>query len=156
MMSPVLRRRRMGSAAGRTARCALAVAALAVTAAGCASPRNSLGTSSSPCYQALPVAISAIKSPGTLVGIRLLGQKQLSRLPRLEAVIDTRAGRKVNNVCAVEFHGSFNSAIVEKPFGQAGSKSNRSYAVVLVATPSNKLLGTIVLAHQPLGFRHEI
>ena len=130
-----------------------AVVLAVVVTGGCASPRNSLGTSSSPCYQALPVAEQAVHHTGTLSGIRLIGTKVLDTLPRLRATVESRGGTGVRNVCVVSFHGSFQRAAVQKP---AGTHPSGPYAIVVVTWPGNELLGTVILVHQPLRFHHEV
>ena len=129
---------------------------LAGAAAGCSSPRNALGTSSSPCFRAVPVASDAVKHRGTLAGIRLVGSKQLARRPHLHELLSARAGHHVVALCIVSFHGRFRLDQVERPFGHAPPSGTGTYAVVVVSSPQNRLLGTLVLAHQPLPLRHEV
>lgn len=136
---------------------AVAVAlALSATLAGCTAARNTLGTTSSPCFRAVAVASSAVEHRGTLAGVRLLGTKELAKRRRLEALLSARAGHNVRNVCLVAFHGQFRLDQVHNVFGHGPRTGVGTYAVVAVSTPQNKLLGTLVLSHVPLPFRHEV
>lgn len=123
---------------------------------GCTAARNSLGTSSSPCFRAVPVASEAVKDQGRLAGVRLLSSRDLDKRPRLRDVLSTRAGRQVRTVCAVAFTGSFRIGDVHDPIGHGPVGGEGTFAVVCVSTPQNKLLGTIVLSRSPLPFRHNV
>lgn len=131
--------------------CLVAMAALA----GCTSPRNTLGTNSSPCYKAIPVAAGAVGHHGTFVGIRLLSSRQVSTKSRLDQLLDARApGEK--NVCVAAYHGTFRQDEVERPFGNGPASGSGPIALVVVSSPQNRLIGTIVLARVPLPLRHEV
>ncbi|MHB8330063.1 MAG: hypothetical protein ACYDD6_10650 [Acidimicrobiales bacterium] len=150
-----------GGSSGRRGRgtlrvLALALAVPAATLAGCTSARNTLGTSSSPCFRALPVATEAVGDSGTLAGIRLVGPRELDRHMRLRQLLGARAGGGVTNVCVVSFHGRFRLDQVQRPLGAAPPGGTGQYAVVVVSTPQNRLLATFVLSRVPLPLRHEV
>ncbi|MHB8680559.1 MAG: hypothetical protein ACYDA2_00480 [Acidimicrobiales bacterium] len=132
----------------------MAVSGLAAT--GCGSPRNSLGTTSSPCFRAVPVASEAVKDRGKLAGVRLVGPKTIDAYPRLRAVVQRRAGSHIRSVCVVSFHGQFRLDQVRDPIGHAPPGGTGIVALVLVSSPQNRLLGTLVLEHEPLPLRHEV
>lgn len=133
----------------------LALASAGVSA-GCVSPRNVLGTTSSPCFRAVPVASEAVRDNGRLAGVRLFGSKTIDGYPRLRAVLDQRAGRHVTSVCVVSFHGQFRLDQVQDPIGRAPAGGTGRVALVLVSDPQNKLLGTLVLTREPLPLRHVV
>ncbi len=129
---------------------ALAGCALAVTTlSGCTSARSSLGTSDSACYLALPSATQAVGSHGKLVGVHLFTLMSLRQhAPQLFEALAQSPSRQ--RVCVIGFAGTFSSTSVVKP---RGLSSGRLAAVVLI-TPSNRLLGTVLLSHPPLHFGH--
>ena len=135
----------------------LGSALVAATAlSGCVTARNALGTSSSPCFKAVPVASDAVHDDGTLAGIRLFSGSQIDRYLHLRQVLEQSAGGPVTQVCVASFHGQYSSSDVSKPFGRAATGGTGKVAVVFVAYPTNKLLGTIVLSREPLPLRHVV
>ena len=142
------------------ARAALGVAAGALAfvgaLSGCTAARNTLGTSSSPCFRAVPVASEAVHDRGTLAGVRLLSSRDLDKRPKLRAVLSTRAGQQVRTVCAIAYTGVFRVGEVQDPIGHGPMGGEGTFAVVCVSTPQNQLLGTIVLSRSPLPFRHNV
>lgn len=142
----------------RRARLLMAAASLGALSAlgGCTSARNALGTSSSPCFRAVPVASEAVHDRGTLAGIRLVGQKEIDSRRRLRELVQGVAGPAVHDVCVVSFHGQFRLDQVEKPFGAAPPGGSGPVALVVVSTPQNQLLGTLVVDHEPLPLRHNV
>lgn len=129
----------------------LVVVTLAVCLlAGCTSARNSLGTSDSSCYLALPSAKQAAGPHSKFIGVHQFTLSSLHRKdPRL---FDFLTGVKPTSqrVCIIEFSGSFTHASVQKPLG----KSSGRLAVVISEAPSNHLLGTVIFHHPPLDFAH--
>ena len=105
---------------------ALVVAASLLTA--CSAARTGQGTSSESCYLALPTASEAVGDHGHLVDHVPKGQ----------------------NVCIVAYTGKFDKAMVSKPLG----RPTGTLAVVVVTTPANKLLGTLILTKIPVRFQH--
>ncbi|MDE3085819.1 MAG: hypothetical protein KGJ77_03550 [Acidobacteriota bacterium] len=146
----VFRRRRR--AAGVLSAVALSVLSLSA----CAAPRDTLGTKSSACFRAVPVATDAVRDRGTLSGVRLLGSKDLDRRPRFRSLLEARAGRTVTSVCVVSFQGRFRLDQVQKSFGRAPASGTGTVALVFVSSPEERLLGTLVLSRVPLPLRHEV
>jgi hypothetical protein len=117
---------------------------------GCSTIRTNLGTSDSPCYLALPAASRAVRAEGKLAGVQLFTPAQLrSAAPQLSGRL-TMPRPPPSRVCVIEFTGRFRAAAVAKPLG---SPSGR-LAVVVLTNPPNRLLGTVLLDHAPLNFRH--
>lgn len=130
----------------------LAVAALAAGGglglAGCSAVRNDLGTSSSSCYEALPMASAAVHHRGHLHGVRLVSAASLrTRAPSLYEVAATE-GQK--SVCLVAFTGEFTRPAVRRPAGQVEG----DLAVVELGYPDGRLLRTLLITRQPLPFGH--
>lgn len=132
----------------------MVVAAVGLSA--CTAPRNTLGTSSSQCFRAVPVASEAVKDRGKLTGVRLYRTRDLERHPHLREDLSSRAGGRISAVCAIAFSGTFRLDQVEKPLGHGPAGGSGSFALVLVSTPQNQLLGTVVLTQLPLPLRHEL
>jgi len=122
--------------------------------ASCTSARNALGTNSSPCFRALPVARDAIHDRGVFGGVRLVTAKDLAKRTHLLDVLVARAGGKLHDVCVVEYRGTFRLDQVERPIGHAPPGGVGRYAIVVVSRASNRLLATFVRATQPVRFRH--
>lgn len=118
--------------------------------AGCTSARNSLGTSDSSCYLALPSAKHAVGPRSTFIGVHQLTLSSLRRKePRLFGFL-TGVKPTSQRICVIEFGGSFTHASVEKPLGRSSGR----LAVVISEAPSNYLLGTVIFHHPPLDFAH--
>jgi len=118
--------------------------------AGCTSARNSLGTSDSSCYLALPSATRAVGPHSKFIGVHQFTLSSLrQKVPVLFDAL-TAAKPTSQRVCIIEFGGSFTRASVQKPLG----KSSGRLAVVISEAPSNHLLGTIIFHHPPLDFAH--
>jgi hypothetical protein len=130
---------------------ALVAVALAVCLlAGCTAARNSLGTSDSSCYLALPTAKQAVGPHGKFIGVHQFTLTSLRQ--KVPELFDSLAAVKPTSqrVCVIEFVGSFTEASVKKPLG----KSSGRLAVVVSEAPSNRLLGTVLFHHPPLNFAH--
>lgn len=123
---------------------------------GCVSPRNALGTNSSPCFRAVPVASEAVHDHGTLAGVRLVGARELARYPKIRDDVVARIGHTVRNVCVVSFHGDFRIDQVDKPLGHGPASGSGPVALVFVTIPQNTLVGTTVVEREPLPIRHEV
>jgi len=133
---------------------AVAAVAVAASLAGCTAARNTLGTTSSPCFRALPVAKSAVHGRGSFAGVRLISSSELSKLPHLKGVIEARSPTRLHDVCAVAYRGKFRRDQVARPAGRVPSTGVGHFAVVVVSSPQNKLLATVLLQSAPLRFRH--
>jgi hypothetical protein len=128
----------------------VAVALAVCLLAGCTAARNSLGTSDSSCYLALPAAKHAVGPHSKFIGVH---QFTLSSLRQKEPKLyHSLTGVKPTSqrVCLIEFVGSFTQTSVRKPLG----KSSGGLAVVVSEAPSNRLLGTVIFHHPPLNFAH--
>jgi hypothetical protein len=126
--------------------CALAACLLA----GCTSARSDLGTSDSSCYLALPSASKAVGPHSRLLGVHLFTLDVLHReAPRLfKSLSPERPSQQ--RVCVLAFMGAFTTKSVSKPLGRPAGP----VAVVVLKTPSNQLLGTVILRRLPLRFGH--
>jgi len=136
------------------ATCVFFVSCASVLVAGCTSARNALGTNSSPCYLALPVAADAVHDRGKFAGVRLVTAAELAKKARVFDALAPRAGGKLHDVCAVEYEGSFTLSQVERPLGKAPASGTGRYAIVVVTRGTNVLLATVVRNQQPEPFRH--
>lgn len=133
---------------GRGALCGLALAALVL--AGCSSARVGLGTTDESCYLALPTAAKAVGGHGHLEGIRkytISGLKGVA--PRLYDRLADQVP-KGQSVCIAGYTGVFHEDMVTKPLGRSTGK----LAVVVVTSPGNKVLGTLILTKIPVRFQH--
>jgi hypothetical protein len=118
--------------------------------AGCSSARVGLGTTDESCYLALPTAAKAVGGHGHLEGIRKYTVSGLKGIaPRLYTFLVTQAP-KTQAVCLAGYSGSFTKGMVMKPLAQPTGK----LAVVVVTSPGNKLLGTVILTKLPVRFEH--
>lgn len=141
----------MGTGLWRRGRCALGGLALAaLVLAGCSSARVGLGTADESCYLALPTAAKAVNGQGHFEGIRkytLGGFKGVA--PRLYTALADQVP-KGQGLCIAGYTGSFSAEMVMKPLGRPTGK----LAVVVVTSPGNKLLGTLILKEIPVRFQH--
>jgi hypothetical protein len=131
-----------------------------VTAVGigaCGAGRAILGTNTAPCFLALPVAKRAVESRGSLDGVRLVDVTRLtSRGDRaLRDLLDLMPIPPSHEVCLVAYQGSFTVGQVQLPFGPIPPSGVGRYAIAVVTIPGSMLLGTLVLRHEPLSFKHE-
>jgi len=136
----------------------LCIAAITLGTAGlsgCAAPRNTLGTNSSPCFRALALAEDAVHDRGAFAGVRLIAYSTLAKQhPRLEAALRARSSTRLHNVCLVSYRGTFRPSQVKRPAGKAPPSGVGHFAIVVVSTPQNQLLATFVLEKEPVRFRH--
>ena len=118
--------------------------------AGCTSARSGLGTTDESCYLALPTASKAVGGHGHLTGIRKYRVADMKGLaPRLYDYLADQAPRN-QVICLAGYTGLFSKGMVEKPIGRATGK----LAVVVVTSPGNKVLGTLILKKLPVRFQH--
>jgi hypothetical protein len=119
-------------------------------ASGCTSARANLGTTASSCYLALPAATQATGTHAKFLGVQLFSLNGLKKeAPKLYARIAAQPTTR-QQVCVFAFSGQFTQATVSHPRGRPSGP----VAVVVLARPSNRLLGTIILARIPLRFAH--
>jgi hypothetical protein len=138
------------------------VLSIAVTAAGigvgaCGAGRAILGTNTSPCFLALPVAKRAVAGRGSLDGVRLVDVARLTGRGNraLRELLDLMPIPASHEVCLVAYRGSFTVGQVELPFGPIPPSGVGRYAIAVVTIPGSVLLGTLVVQHEPLSFKHE-
>lgn len=127
-------------------------AAVAVVSAlaACTTARNSLGTTNSSCYEALPLAASAVHHRGILLGVRLADVSSLRTTRRVHLAAISE-GTSVRRVCLVAYRGHFEGSAVVKPIGRP---RRGPLAIVVLEFPHVKLLGTVVIRHVPVRFGH--
>ena len=140
-----------------TRRWAVVVAVLLMlvgaTLTGCTAARNALGTNASPCFDSLAIADDAVHDHGTFAGVRQLSLTQFSADVQLQSVL-APFGRTVHDVCVVSYRGTFHVDQVEHPLGLPPPGGVGHFAIVVVAKPQNRLVGTVVRSTQPLRFSH--
>jgi hypothetical protein len=131
-----MRRRLLGVVGG--------AAAATLLAAACAAPRNTLGTSSSTCFRAIPTAKAAVHHKGKLLGVRRMHRDTVARV--LPAVGTVRP----RDVCVVGFRGPYRSDEVDAP----GPGPSGRYALVVVSHRGTTLLKTVLADRLPLRLGH--
>jgi hypothetical protein len=112
--------------------------------------RNSLGTSDSSCYIALPTAARSVGPHSKLIGVHQFTVRSLShKAPAVfrELVVGKSSSQRL---CVIAFVGTFTRSSVEMPFGRMSGR----LAVVVTDAPSNRLLGTVIFRNPPLQFEH--
>jgi hypothetical protein len=136
---------------------ALSIAVATVGAGACGAGRAILGTNTSPCFLALPVAKRAVAGRGSLDGVRLVDVTRLTGHDgrALRELLDLMPIPASHQVCLVAYQGSFTVGQVELPFGPIPPSGVGRYAIAVVTIPGSMLLGTLVLRHEPLSFKHE-
>ena len=140
------------------ARGVLAAGLLALVLASCTSPRNALGTNSSPCFRALAVAPTAVHHHGRFAGVRYLSAKYIAK-----AIENASKGAKslppaikanTETVCAVEYLGPFVATDLLKLW--PSTRHRGRYAVVVVVARTDKLLVTILFDREAVRFEKEL
>ena len=122
------------------------VVVVALGATSCSARGASLGTTSAPCFHALPAAASAVEHRGQFVGVRLVSASKIkARVPAAAAL-----GR--SRICLVAYKGEYSPAQVSRPLDDQSGV----YAVVGVNQSGTTVLGTLVLPRLPLAFRHSV
>lgn len=120
------------------------VAGLALSA--CSSRGASLGTTSSPCFHALPAASETVGPGGHFLGVRLVPASRL--VPRLPQA--TSLGKA--KVCVVAYKGRYSAGQLSHSINDLSGE----YAIVVVREDGSVVLATAVLSRLPLAFRHTI
>ena len=120
-----------------------AVTIAGVLIAGCAAPRNALGTAASPCFRALPTATAAVHHQGRFVGVRRVGRDRARELFHVEPP----PGKEF---CLVGFSGAYRSDNVDHAAGAGTGK----YAAVLVTLRGTTALRTFLVDRLPTHLRH--
>jgi hypothetical protein len=118
--------------------------------AACTSARSDVGTADESCYLSLPAATRAVGGHGHLEGIRKFTQADLRQLaPRLYQDLARQIPAR-QDLCVAAFTGHFSSDAVSTPLG----REEGVVAIVVLTTPQNRLLGTLVLPRVPVRFSH--
>jgi hypothetical protein len=134
----------------------LAIAVICVGLAACGAGRGILGTNTSPCFLALPVAKKAVHGRGSLAGVRLV---DVNRLPAsehdLRKLLDQLPIPSSHEVCLAAFTGKYTHAQIEMPFGPVPPSGAGRFAIAVVTIPKAVLLGTFIVRHEPLSFNRE-
>ena len=120
-----------------------AAAAATLLAASCAAPRNSLGTSSSTCFRALPTAQAAVHHQGHFVGVRRMSRTRVADLLHTSPP----PGKEF---CVVGFSGPFRPDQVDRPASTHPGK----YAVVVVTLRGTTAHQTFLVDRLPTRLRH--
>jgi hypothetical protein len=136
---------------------ALAIAATAAGAGACGAGRDILGTNTSPCFPALPVAEQAVEGRGSLDGVRLVDVAKLTAPGdrALRKVLDLLPIPPSHQVCLVAYTGSYDLDQVEFPFGPVPAAVPARHAIAVVTIPEPALLGTFLVQREPLSFKRE-
>ena len=147
-----MKRRRIGPARG-----VLAAGLLALVLASGTSPRNALGTNSSPCFRALAIAPTAVHHLGRFAGVRYLSAKYLVKAIA-NASDDAKslpAAVKANTeaVCAVEYLGPFVATDLAKRWPPTRHRGR--YAVVVLVARTDKLLVTVLFNREAVRFEKD-
>jgi hypothetical protein len=123
---------------------------LASLLSACSTARTDLGTTNESCYLALPTAAKAVGGHGHLEGVRKYTVSSLKSVaPRLYGRLANDVSTK-QAVCVAGYTGHFSASEVSKPLG----RQTGTVAVAVVATPANRLLGTLILTKLPVRFEH--
>ncbi|HEX3839224.1 MAG TPA: hypothetical protein VHU85_00385 [Acidimicrobiales bacterium] len=118
--------------------------------AGCTSARSNLGTTDSACFLALPSATKAVGAHSKFIGVHLYTLASLRKnAPHLYETLPSQPASN-QRICAIAFMGTFTKTSVSHPLGLASG----TVAVVVLKTPSNQLLGTVLFNHAPVRFGH--
>ena len=129
---------------------------LAGSLAGCSTARLGLGTGSSQCFRALAPAADAVHDRGGLAGVRLVPARGLSHhRDRVDDLVVVSPS-PIRAVCLVAYRGEFRLDQVTDPLGHSPRSGTGPYALVVVSSPQNHVLGTFVLDHLPIRIRHDL
>jgi hypothetical protein len=119
--------------------------AAAVASLASCTPRNSLGTGSTACIKAIPVAADEVHHKGRPEGVRTVSAASLAkRIPEVAPL-----GKQT--VCLVAFSDDF------RPGDVTHAKVQRAGRYALVVVDSHqRVVVAFVLDRLPLRFRHQI
>jgi hypothetical protein len=120
-----------------------AVMVAVLLTAGCAAPRNTLGTSASACFRALPTARTAVHDRGRFLGVRRVSRSRFVKIFHA----DPPPGREF---CVVGFAGPYKPGEVDRAAPDAAGR----YALLVVTMRGTTLLRTFVVDRSPLRFGH--
>ena len=125
-------------------RAAIGFVLTAAALAGCAAPRQTLGTPSSACFRSLPTAKAAVHQQGRLVGVRRISRAHLLRAFPQAALPPGK------EFCVVGFSDDFHQDQVDKPAGAPAAKN----AVVVVDLRGTSVIQTWLADRVPFRLRH--
>jgi len=91
---------------------------------------------------------------GSFGGVRLITAKQLASKSHLLRTLRSRGVSRLEDICVVEYKGTYRLDEVEDPMGRPPDDGVGHYAIVVVSRSTNKLIGTFVRATLPVRFRH--
>ena len=98
----------------------------------------------------LPAATRAIGGHGHLEGIRRFTPNDFRQIaPRLYQGMARQVPSR-QDLCVAAFTGHFTAGDVSKPLG----RDEGVVAVVVLTSPDNRLLGTLILRRVPVRFSH--
>ena len=121
------------------------------------------GTTSGSSTQVVPGGASSSSSSSpppspVFVGVRSATQKQIDSFGAThnyeKAELAKRNGGPVKSACLVAFRGAFEPDSVSDLLGPVPPGGHRTYAVVVVSEPSNKVLATFLRSKEPISFTH--
>ena len=133
---------------------ALALCVCLGATSACTAARDTLGTNSSPCFRALAIASDAVHDRGTFAGVRLVAVSALKSVKHVGEMLQARSSTPLHNLCVVSYRGTFRPSEVARPAGRVPASGTGRFAIVVISTPQNKLLGTFVLEREPVRFGH--
>jgi hypothetical protein len=123
-----------------------------LVAGACVSPKDALGTHSSPCFRALAVGLDAVHGKGHFAGVRYLSARSLAADFSREGSTHATPPMTValtSAVCVVAYNGSFEVRSVARGWSPQGLRRGR-YALVVVDARRDVVDHTIVLQRPPL------
>jgi hypothetical protein len=121
---------------------------LVVVVAGCGGARNTLGTSASACYRALPGAKQAVSNKGRFVGVRKFPASTLQK--RLPSDTNLAGLPSKESLCVFAFRGKFQATDVP----QASVRAQGPFAVVALTLNRPHVVAAYILDHLPGRFQH--
>jgi len=134
-----------------TARRQLAAAAVAavvtIGAVACGGARNTLGTSASPCFRALPLAQTAVHDQGRLVGVRRVNASTLKARLKNNAKLQALPNQEL---CVFAFRGNYAPGKVD---GASNTKPGH-YAIIAVTSKHPLVVAVAVVDTLPTRFAH--
>lgn len=125
---------------------ALALVIACCVALGSCTPRNALGTGSTTCVRAIPVATDQVSHKGKPEGVREVKASNLAKRYPQFAQYDNQL------ICVVAFSGNFQPGDVPDAQPQRAGH----YALVAVQAKTQKVVGAFVTDRLPLRFRHPV
>jgi hypothetical protein len=124
--------------------------------ASCTAPRDTLGSSVSPCFRALGVAEAAVEHKGYFAGVQHVSRDFLRRTLRgnrpKAIALPPDITKNVGPLCVVLYEGKFSFLRVEHPW-PPGAHEGR-FAIVTVELRHDHVEASILVERVPLQFTH--